>query len=66
MKSMKTINSNLIYDSLKKNVFGQDEYLRKLAILGYRHQLNIMAHTLGIETVCNGILGLLTGKTALD
>lgn len=33
------IKTETIYNELKKSVFGQDEYLRQLAITGYKHQL---------------------------
>lgn len=33
-------NSKEIMNELMKNVVGQDEYVRQLAILGYKHQLN--------------------------
>lgn len=33
------IRSNEIYNELKKSVFGQDEYLKALAVLGYKHEL---------------------------
>lgn len=33
------IKTETIFNELKKSVFGQDEYLRKLAITGYKHQL---------------------------
>ena len=34
------LNSREIVNELKKKVVGQDEYVRQLAILGYKHQLN--------------------------
>ena len=45
-----------IYRNLKQVVIGQDEYLKKLAILGYLHQVNIQLHDEGKETMKNNLL----------
>ena len=33
------IKTNDIFNELKKSVFGQDEYLKQLALTGYKHLL---------------------------
>ena len=50
------INSKEIYEKLKETVFGQDEYIKKLALFGYKHQMNLELINTEEETVNNNLL----------
>ena len=50
------INSKEIYEKLKESVFGQDEYIKKLALLGFKHQMNLEMINNKKETVNNNLL----------
>ena len=50
------INSKVIYEKLKESVFGQDEYIKKLALLGFKHQMNLEMIKIKKETVNNNLL----------
>lgn len=50
------INSKEIFNELKKSVIGQDEYIKQLATIGYKHQLNLRLLSEGKETLNNNLL----------
>ncbi len=50
------LNSKQIMEELKKSLIGQDEYVRQLSILGYRHQLNQVLIKEGKTPLNNNLL----------
>ena len=50
------LNSKEIMNELKKKLVGQDEYVRQLAILGYKHQLNQKLIEEGRTPINNNLL----------
>lgn len=56
MENIEMLNASEIYNKLKETVIGQDDYLKKLAVLGYKHQLNIVAKQNGKPTMNNNLL----------
>ncbi len=50
------VNSNEIMEKLKEKVVGQDEYLRQLSILGFKHELNQQLISNGKKPVNNNLL----------
>lgn len=50
------IKTNEIFNELKKSVFGQDEYLKALAVIGYKHQLKNQLLSEGEEPIPSNLL----------
>ena len=50
------IKTETIFNELKKSVIGQDEYLKQLALTGYKHQLKNKLIEMGKEPICSNLL----------